>query len=71
MRTEEAVSPAMRERVLAALNAIEARHNVRVLYACESGSRGWGFASPTVTTMCALSMCINPSGICASSHRAM
>ncbi|HBT28511.1 MAG TPA: nucleotidyltransferase [Erwinia persicina] len=46
MRTEEAVSPAMRERVLAALNAIEARHNVRVLYACESGSRGWGFASP-------------------------
>lgn len=26
--------------------AIEAEHGVRVLYACESGSRGWGFASP-------------------------
>ncbi|MEN5017312.1 nucleotidyltransferase domain-containing protein [Erwinia sp. Eh17-17] len=46
MNTEEAVSPAMRERVLAALKAIEVRENVRVLYACESGSRGWGFASP-------------------------
>jgi predicted nucleotidyltransferase len=28
------------------LCAIEAEHGVRVLYACESGSRGWGFASP-------------------------
>lgn len=28
------------------LAAIEAEHGVRVLYACESGSRGWGFASP-------------------------
>ena len=28
------------------LSAIEAEHGVRVLYACESGSRGWGFASP-------------------------
>lgn len=46
MKREEAVSPAMRERVLATLEEIEARHNVRVLYACESGSRGWGFASP-------------------------
>ena len=25
---------------------IEADHGVRVLFACESGSRGWGFASP-------------------------
>jgi predicted nucleotidyltransferase len=25
---------------------IEAEHDVTVLYACESGSRGWGFASP-------------------------
>lgn len=46
MKREETVSPAMRERVLAALNDIEARHQVRVLYACESGSRGWGFSSP-------------------------
>jgi len=29
-----------------ALADIEAEHHVVVLYACESGSRGWGFASP-------------------------
>lgn len=28
------------------LRAIEAQYNVTVLFACESGSRGWGFASP-------------------------
>lgn len=28
------------------LDAVEASHDVRVLYACESGSRAWGFASP-------------------------
>ncbi len=27
------------------LDAIEREHDVRVLYACESGSRAWGFAS--------------------------
>ena len=25
---------------------------VRILYSCESGSRGWGFASPTSITTC-------------------
>ena len=28
------------------LDDIEASHGVRILLACESGSRGWGFASP-------------------------
>jgi predicted nucleotidyltransferase len=28
------------------LERIEARHGVRIVYACESGSRAWGFASP-------------------------
>lgn len=40
------VSAAMRERVLQQLKEVEERFDVRVLYACESGSRGWGFASP-------------------------
>jgi uncharacterized protein len=33
------------QRVHNALAGIEAARNVRVLYACESGSRAWGFAS--------------------------
>ena len=33
------------QRVYAALAQVEAEQNVRVLFACESGSRAWGFAS--------------------------
>jgi predicted nucleotidyltransferase len=40
------VSDAMRHTVLGVLADIESRHDVQVLFACESGSRGWGFASP-------------------------
>ncbi len=40
------LSAAMRARVLDELERIEREHNVTVLYACESGSRAWGFASP-------------------------
>ncbi|MEJ2792878.1 nucleotidyltransferase domain-containing protein [Iodobacter sp. LRB] len=36
----------VRERIMDELSAIEARHQVKILFACESGSRGWGFASP-------------------------
>jgi uncharacterized protein len=36
----------MRATILQCLRAIEAEHAVKVIYACESGSRGWGFASP-------------------------
>ncbi|MBQ3973493.1 MAG: nucleotidyltransferase domain-containing protein, partial [Lachnospiraceae bacterium] len=28
------------------LDRIETKHGVRILYAAESGSRAWGFASP-------------------------
>lgn len=40
------VDECVRQRVLQALAEIERAHEVRVLFACESGSRGWGFASP-------------------------
>src|SRR3982751_1631454 len=40
------VEPAMRTQILACLSRLEAEHDVKVLFACESGSRGWGFASP-------------------------
>jgi predicted nucleotidyltransferase len=40
------VSDDMRATVLQNLAALEQQHQVKVLFACESGSRGWGFASP-------------------------
>lgn len=40
------IAPEMRVQIMQALHDIEAQHNVTVLFACESGSRGWGFASP-------------------------
>lgn len=40
------IAPEMRAAVQSALDGIEQRHNVRIVFACESGSRGWGFSSP-------------------------
>ncbi len=40
------MNDADKERVSAALRDIEPRHGCRVLFAVESGSRAWGFASP-------------------------
>ncbi|MBQ8161564.1 MAG: nucleotidyltransferase domain-containing protein [Clostridia bacterium] len=36
----------MTEKILKELSKIEEHHGVRILYALESGSRAWGFASP-------------------------
>ena len=36
----------MEKEIKQGLVALEQKHGVRVLYACESGSRAWGFASP-------------------------
>ena len=40
------IDPAIQADILDRLTAIEATREVRILYACESGSRAWGFASP-------------------------
>ena len=36
----------MNEKIIAKLAEIERAENVRIIYAAESGSRAWGFASP-------------------------
>lgn len=36
----------MYDRIPTALEEIESRHECHILYACESGSRAWGFPSP-------------------------
>ncbi len=46
VRSAHPVSDEMRATVLESLAELERRHEVSVLFACESGSRGWGFASP-------------------------
>jgi uncharacterized protein len=46
VRSAHPIDPAVRERVMVELRDVEHRHDVTVLFACESGSRGWGFASP-------------------------
>ncbi|KHS95853.1 nucleotidyltransferase domain-containing protein [Pectobacterium brasiliense] len=46
MEHDYRVDAAMRTRVKLVLQDVEERYQVKVLYACESGSRGWGFASP-------------------------
>jgi predicted nucleotidyltransferase len=36
----------MQVRIRTALTQLEVSHGIRILYACESGSRAWGFPSP-------------------------
>lgn len=40
------ISRPMRDEIIRRLKAAEAEHNIKIIYACESGSRAWGFASP-------------------------
>ncbi len=43
---EHPIDPEVRAEIEATLLRVEREHAVKVLFACESGSRGWGFASP-------------------------
>ncbi|MGB1039693.1 MAG: nucleotidyltransferase domain-containing protein [Flavobacteriales bacterium] len=36
----------MKTRIITKLKEIEAEKNIKILFACESGSRAWGFPSP-------------------------
>lgn len=46
METNHPVLESIKAEIVAQIQEIESTHDVTVLYACESGSRGWGFASP-------------------------
>ena len=39
------MKPYMREQIVEQLRLIEKEEQVRIIYACESGSRAWGFPS--------------------------
>jgi predicted nucleotidyltransferase len=44
--TEHPIDPAIRAEIEKTLTRVENENAVKILFACESGSRGWGFASP-------------------------
>lgn len=46
VRSAHPVAPEVRARIMVELENVERHHGVKILFACESGSRGWGFASP-------------------------
>ncbi|MBG5920713.1 nucleotidyltransferase domain-containing protein [Providencia vermicola] len=41
----DSITPLMQDRIRQTLTQIEKTQRIKILYACESGSRGWGFAS--------------------------
>ncbi|NHB88044.1 nucleotidyltransferase domain-containing protein [Photorhabdus tasmaniensis] len=45
MKEKFGVSNTMKQHICQKLAQLETEQQIRILYACESGSRGWGFAS--------------------------
>lgn len=43
------IDPAIRTQILQKLTEVEQEHDVRILFASESGSRGWGLHHPIAT----------------------
>jgi hypothetical protein len=52
----------MKEKIICELKQIEFQENVKVLYACESGSRAWGFPSKDSETLFAIGREISGCG---------
>lgn len=46
LTAEQVIAPEVHSEIMRRIKAAEQEHNVKVLYAVESGSRAWGFASP-------------------------
>lgn len=44
--SERHIDNHVKDEILRRLRAAELEHRVKIVYACESGSRAWGFASP-------------------------
>ncbi len=40
------INPRIKAEIQSEISRIAEENNIRILFACESGSRGWGFASP-------------------------
>lgn len=44
--TDRSIDNKVHKEIMLRLRAAEKEHDVKIVYACESGSRAWGFASP-------------------------
>ena len=57
------IAPEIRAEINRRLSEIEQKYQVKILFACESGSRAWGFASEDSDYDVHLFICIRLIGI--------